>query len=153
MTRMRPLLKRPKMQKCASLFLVGAFVFSLLQCLVLINQLTGETHIEYHTGYSFNAGESLLGGGDANNDDSLVVSPFRELPPGPSSYLFWTGESSHHLIHHLKNDDCDYYVLVMGVGKDSYMFQNFGVYPFDRLNDTERIIVLTEVPVLPFALV
>ena len=25
------------------------------------------------------------------------------------------------------------------------MFQNFGVYPFDRLNDTERIIVLTEV--------
>jgi hypothetical protein len=33
----------------------------------------------------------------------------------------------------------------MGVGKDSYMFQNFGVYPFDRLNDTERIIVLTEV--------
>ena len=52
------------------------------------------------------------------------VSPFRELPSGPSSYLFWTA---------------------MGVGKDSYMFQNFGVFPFDRLNDTERIIVLTEV--------
>ena len=43
------------------------------------------------------------------------VSPFTELPPGPASYLFWTA---------------------MGVGKDSYMFQNFGVYPFDRLNDT-----------------
>ena len=52
------------------------------------------------------------------------ISPFRELPSGPSSYLFWTA---------------------MGVGKDSYMFQNFGVFPFDRLNDTERIIVLTEV--------
>ena len=52
------------------------------------------------------------------------ISPFRELPAGPSSYLFWTA---------------------MGVGKDSYMFQNFGVFPFDRLNDTERIIVLTEV--------
>ena len=51
-------------------------------------------------------------------------SPFRELPSGPTSYLFWTA---------------------MGVGKDSYMFQNFGVYPFDRLNDTERIKVLTEV--------
>ncbi len=51
-------------------------------------------------------------------------SPFHELPAGPASYLFWTA---------------------MGVGKDSYMFQNFGVYPFDRLNDTERIIVLTEV--------
>ena len=25
------------------------------------------------------------------------------------------------------------------------MFQNFGVFPFDRLNDTERIVVLTEV--------
>ncbi len=53
-----------------------------------------------------------------------LVSPFRELPPGAASFLFWTA---------------------MGVGKDSYMFQNFGVYPFDRLNDTERIIVLTEV--------
>jgi len=51
-------------------------------------------------------------------------SPFRELFSGPMSYLFW---------------------FSMGVGKDSYMFQNFGVYPFDRLNDTERIIVLTEV--------
>lgn len=51
-------------------------------------------------------------------------SPFRDLPSGPASYLFWTS---------------------MGVGKDSYMFQNFGVYPFDRLNDTERIIILTEV--------
>jgi hypothetical protein len=36
-------------------------------------------------------------------------------------------------------------IIAMGVGKDSYMFQNFGVFPFDRLNDTERIIVLTEV--------
>ena len=52
------------------------------------------------------------------------ASPFRELPAGASSFLFWTA---------------------MGVGKDSYMFQNFGVFPFDRLNDTERIIVLTEV--------
>jgi hypothetical protein len=25
------------------------------------------------------------------------------------------------------------------------MSQNFGVFPFDRLNDTERIVVLTEV--------
>jgi len=56
--------------------------------------------------------------------DPQTVSPFRDLPPGPASYLFWTA---------------------MGVGKDSFMFQNFGVYPFDRLNDTERIIVLTEV--------
>ena len=55
---------------------------------------------------------------------AVPVSPFRELPSGPSSFLFWTA---------------------MGVGKDSYMFQNFGVFPFDRLNDTERIIVLTEV--------
>mmetsp|Transcript_1866 Transcript_1866/g.4288 ORF Transcript_1866/g.4288 Transcript_1866/m.4288 type:complete len:1872 (-) Transcript_1866:313-5928(-) len=57
-------------------------------------------------------------------EDKGVTSPFKDLPPGPASYLFWTA---------------------MGVGKDSYMFQNFGVYPFDRLNDTERIIVLTEV--------
>jgi len=60
---------------------------------------------------------------DPHNLDT-ACSPFRELPAGPASYLFWTA---------------------MGVGKDSYMFQNFGVYPFDRLNDTERIIVLTEV--------
>ena len=34
------------------------------------------------------------------------TSPFRELPPGPASFLFWTA---------------------MGVGKDSCMVQNFGV--------------------------
>jgi hypothetical protein len=51
-------------------------------------------------------------------------SPFRQLPSGPSSRLFWAA---------------------MGVGKDSYMFQNYNIFPFDRLNDTERIIVLTEV--------
>ena len=50
--------------------------------------------------------------------------PFRELPSGAASYLFWTA---------------------IGVGKDSFMFQNFGIYPFDRLNDTERIIILTEI--------
>lgn len=51
-------------------------------------------------------------------------SPFRELSRGPASYLFWAS---------------------IGVGKDNYMFQKFGVYPYDRLNDTERILILTEV--------
>ncbi len=77
--------------------------------------------LEFHTGYEYLEDRESV-------DDALLstnaLSPFRELPPGPASYLFWTA---------------------MGVGKDSYMFQNFGVYPFDRLNDTERIIVLTEV--------
>jgi hypothetical protein len=68
---------------------------------------------------------------EAQVDDGLpwACSPFRELPAGPASFLFWTA---------------------LGVGKDSYMFQNFGVYPFDRLNDTERIIILTEVNLVSF---
>eukprot|EP00457_Paulinella_chromatophora_P000221 gb/GEZN01000221.1/.p1 GENE.gb/GEZN01000221.1/~~gb/GEZN01000221.1/.p1 ORF type:complete len:1802 (+),score=284.99 gb/GEZN01000221.1/:73-5478(+) len=73
--------------------------------------------LEFHTSAQFPPPISSKTPGTA-------TSPFRELPSGPASYLFWTA---------------------MGVGKDSYMFQNFGVYPFDRLNDTERIIVLTEV--------
>lgn len=81
--------------------------------------------LEFHTGYGYESIEER-DSEDTALDGSLVttISPFRELPPGPASYLFWTA---------------------MGVGKDSYMFQNFGVYPFDRLNDTERIIALTEV--------
>jgi ankyrin repeat protein len=51
-------------------------------------------------------------------------SPFKKLPIGSICTLFWSA---------------------IGIGKDNVMFQNFGVYPFDRLMDTERIHVLTEV--------
>lgn len=50
--------------------------------------------------------------------------PFDELALGPVTSLFWSA---------------------LAVGKDNSMFQPCDVYPFDRLNDTERIIVLTRV--------
>jgi len=55
---------------------------------------------------------------------TICQSPFRQLPPGPASHLFWTA---------------------IGVGADSLMFQPLHVYPFDRLQDTERILVLAQV--------
>ena len=54
----------------------------------------------------------------------VPVNPYKQLPQGASTFLFWSS---------------------IGVGKDNFMFQQFGVYPFDRLNETERIILLTEV--------
>ena len=42
----------------------------------------------------------------------------------PASHLFWR---------------------TIGRGKDKCIFQSFQVYPFDRLQDSERIVVLTRV--------
>lgn len=56
--------------------------------------------------------------------ERIDCSGFDQLRAGPVAVLFWSA---------------------IGVGRDNAMFQQLGVYPFDRLNDTERIVVLTEV--------
>jgi hypothetical protein len=68
--------------------------------------------------------EFVIGPIASENVAGMCNSPFRDLPTGAMTHLFWAS---------------------MGLGKDTYIFQNFGVYPFDRLNDAERIAVLAEV--------
>merc|ERR1712228_543631 len=58
-----------------------------------------------------------------------ITSPFVALPVDnpdhiPTSHLFWR---------------------TIGCGKDKCIFSSFDVYPFDRLQDSERIVVLTKV--------
>ena len=58
-----------------------------------------------------------------------MENPFKPLPVDnpdvvPTSHLFWR---------------------TIGCGKDRCVFQSFAVYPFDRLQDSERIVILTRV--------
>ena len=48
--------------------------------------------LEFHTGYEY---DEMEGDEEDERDDGLpsCCSPFKELPPGPASYLFWTGWS------------------------------------------------------------
>ena len=74
-----------------------------------------------------------------NNNDNIkqktkqqkprIISPFKPLPIDqtshiPTSHLFWR---------------------TIGCDKDKCIFQSFNIYPFDRLKDSERIVVLTRV--------
>ena len=51
-------------------------------------------------------------------------TPFKPLPDGPLNTLFWQS---------------------IGIGKDYHIFQNLRIYPYDRLDHDERILVLSEV--------
>jgi hypothetical protein len=39
----------------------------------------------------------------------------------------------------------DVFWSAMGLGQDNHLFECFGVYPFDRLTDPERIVVMHNV--------